>query len=47
MESGHWSRRKSRRWISTAERAKEVLAAATMVTVIDDREGDIYAKWAK
>ena len=34
------------RWISTAERAKEVLSAATMVTVIDDREGDIYAKWA-
>ena len=38
--------KESWRWISTAERAKEVLAAATMVTVIDDREGDIYAKWA-
>ncbi len=34
------------RWISTAERAKEVLSAATILTVIDDREGDIYAKWA-
>lgn len=38
--------KESWRWISTAERAKTVLAAATMVTVIDDREGDIYAKWA-
>jgi hypothetical protein len=38
--------KESWRWISTAERAKEVLAAAAMVTVIDDREGDIYAKWA-
>ena len=38
--------KESWRWISTPERAKEVLAAAAMVTVIDDREGDIYAKWA-
>ena len=38
--------KESWRWIATAERAKEVLAAAAMVTVIDDREGDIYAKWA-
>ena len=38
--------KESWRWISTAERAKEVLSAAAMVTVIDDREGDIYAKWA-
>ena len=38
--------KESWRWISTAERAKEVLAAAARVTVIDDREGDIYAKWA-
>ena len=37
--------KESWRWISTAERAKEVLSAAKMVTVIDDREGDIYAKW--
>jgi len=27
--------------------AKEVLAEADMVTVIDDREGDIYEKWAR
>lgn len=38
--------KESQRWITTAERAKEVLSGATMVTVIDDREGDIYAKWA-
>lgn len=38
--------KESERWISTANASKQVLAAATMVTVIDDREGDIYAKWA-
>lgn len=38
--------KESRRWIGTAERAKQVLHAAAMVTVIDDREGDIYDKWA-
>lgn len=38
--------KESERWISTANRAREVLSAAAMVTVIDDREGDIYAKWA-
>ena len=38
--------KESERWISTANRAKQVLSAAAMVTVIDDREGDIYAKWA-
>jgi hypothetical protein len=38
--------RESARWLATAEQAKQVLTAAAMVTVIDDREGDIYAKWA-
>jgi hypothetical protein len=38
--------KESRRWISTAERAKQVLSTAATVTVIDDREGDFYAKWA-
>jgi hypothetical protein len=38
--------KESERWISTANQAKQVLSAAAMVTVIDDREGDIYAKWA-
>lgn len=39
--------RESIRWLETAERAKPVLAEASMVTVVDDRESDIYAKWAK
>ncbi len=38
--------KESRRWIGTAEQAKTVLHAARMITVIDDREADIYAKWA-
>lgn len=38
--------KESERWVSTANRAKEVLSSAAKVTVIDDREGDIYAKWA-
>jgi hypothetical protein len=38
--------KESERWVSTANAGKQVLAAAAMVTVIDDREGDIYAKWA-
>jgi hypothetical protein len=38
--------KESRRWLSTAEQAKEVLKGAAVVTVVDDREGDIYAKWA-
>jgi hypothetical protein len=38
--------KESERWVSTANAAKPVLAAAAMVTVIDDREGDLYAKWA-
>ena len=38
--------KESERWLATAERAKKVLAAATMVTVIADRESDLYAEWA-
>lgn len=38
--------KESERWLATAERAKNVLAAATMVTVIADRESDLYAEWA-
>jgi Transposase DDE domain len=37
--------KESRRWVSCAEAAKPVLAAAAMVTVVDDREGDFFAKW--
>jgi hypothetical protein len=40
------SERESRRWIETAERAREVLASAAMVTVVADRESDIYPAWA-
>lgn len=39
--------KESHRWIATAERAKAVLADATMVTVIGDRESDIFAAWAR
>jgi len=38
--------RESVRWLDTATQAKPVLQTAVMVTVVDDREGDIYAKWA-
>ena len=38
--------RESHRWLATAERAREVLRAAAMITVVSDREGDIYPKWA-
>jgi hypothetical protein len=38
--------KESRRWLATAERAKDVLAGAGMVTVVADRESDIYAEWA-
>lgn len=39
--------RESARWLRCAEQAKSVLQAATMVTVIADRESDIYAEWAR
>lgn len=38
--------RESMRWLEVAEQAKQVLRPAAMVTVVDDRESDIYAKWA-
>jgi hypothetical protein len=38
--------RESARWLAMAEQAKAALEPASLVTVIDDREGDIYAKWA-
>ena len=34
------------RWIATAEQAKQTLASARLITIIDDREGDFYAHWA-
>lgn len=41
------SERESRRWLSTALASKRVLSAATMVTVIGDRESDIYSAWSQ
>jgi hypothetical protein len=41
------SERESRRWLSTALASKQVLSAASMVTVIGDRESDIYGAWSQ
>lgn len=38
--------KESGRWVATAQAAKGILSAAAMVTVIADRESDIYAEWA-
>src|SRR5215468_6417827 len=40
-------KKESYRWVKGGDQAKEVLAGAAMVTIIDDREGDIYEKWAR
>src|SRR5215217_7249654 len=40
-------KKESYHWVKGGDQAKEVLAEAAMVTVIDDREGDIYEKWAR
>ena len=34
------------RWVTTAEQGCEVLAAARMITVVNDREGEFFANWA-
>src|SRR5512144_186126 len=39
--------KESYRWLKGPRRAKWALATAAMVTIIDDREGDIYEKWAR
>jgi Transposase DDE domain len=39
--------KESRRWLAGAETAGDVLAAAAMITVIEDREGDIYDQFAR
>ena len=41
------SEKESRRWVETAEAAKPVLARASMVTFIADRESDMYMMWAR
>jgi len=38
--------RESVHWVSTAQQAKQVLKPAAMVTVVADREADIYPSWA-
>ncbi len=49
--SPEWARplteRESRRWVQTAQRARSTLAGAAMVTVVSDREGDMYPLWAR
>ena len=51
VQTPHSQRRledkESERWLSTAEAAKPILAAAAMVTEVSDRESDIYAKWTR
>src|SRR5260370_36793004 len=39
--------KESFRWLGGPHRARWGLSKAAMVTVIDDREGDIYEKWAR
>jgi Transposase DDE domain len=39
--------KESYRWLHGGNQAKAVLAEASMVTILDDREGDIYEKWAR
>lgn len=38
--------KESARWVSTAEAAKQVLASAAMITIVNDREGDFFAHWS-
>ena len=38
--------RESVHWVDTAQQAKQVLRSAAIVTVVADREADIYPNWA-
>lgn len=38
--------KESRRWIETGQAAKAALSQAATVTIVADRESDIYAEWA-
>lgn len=38
--------KESRHWVETAHQAKPILAAAAQVTMIADREADLYPLWA-
>ncbi len=39
--------KESYRWLKGGNQAKAVLAEAAMVTIVDDREADIFEKWAR
>lgn len=39
--------KESRRWLAGAETAGDVLAGAAMITMVEDREGDIYDQFAR
>jgi hypothetical protein len=39
--------KESRRWLAGAETAGDVLATAAMITMVEDREGDIYDQFAR
>ena len=39
--------KESRRWLTGAETAGEILADARMITMVEDREGDIYDQFAR
>lgn len=39
--------KESRRWLAGAETAGEILASAAMITVVGDRESDIYDQFAR
>lgn len=41
------SAKESRHWVETALKAKQTLAQAAMITMIADREADIYQMWAQ
>jgi len=47
----HWKlpveEKESYRWLEVAGQAKEALCTAAMVTIIADRESDIYEEWAR
>jgi Transposase DDE domain len=39
--------RESVRWVDTAQQAKQVLCSAALVTVVADREADMYPLWGR
>ena len=47
IRASRLNKRRSYRWVKGGDRAKAVLRDAAMITVVDDREGDIYEKWAR